>query len=208
MKKRDRNAGFLWVLLGSIIFLSPLANATNHHISITGLQFVPHGISVNIGDTVTWTNNDAVLHTSTSDQGVWNSGTLAQGASFSFRFDNSGRFPYHCAVHLFMKDTINVALTGINDNSSNIPTQFELSQNYPNPFNAETNIDFTLNAEGHALLEIYNVLGQIVDVLVDQTMSPGTYKYNWNAGNRTSGVFFYRLTFEGQTKTGRMTLLK
>lgn len=208
MRNCKRKNGVSLMIVAAMFFIAPLANATNHHISITNFQFVPHGISIDVGDTVTWTNNDAVLHTSTSDQGVWNSGNLAQGASFSFAFVNSGRFPYHCAVHVFMKDTISVGQTGINDNSGSIPSQFALGQNYPNPFNAETNIDFTLSAEGHALLEIYNVLGQRIDILVNQTMGPGTYKYNWNAGNRTSGVFFYRLTFEGHTRTGRMTLLK
>ncbi len=48
---------------------------------------------------MTWVNNDTVPHTATSDTGVWDSGTLNPGQSFSFTFNDAGTFPYHCAIH-------------------------------------------------------------------------------------------------------------
>jgi plastocyanin len=54
---------------------------------------------ITMGTTVTWTNTDAIAHTSTSDTGVWDSGILAPGQSFSFTFAQAGTFPYHCAIH-------------------------------------------------------------------------------------------------------------
>jgi plastocyanin len=54
---------------------------------------------ISMGTTVTWTNTDAIAHTSTSDTGVWDSGILAPGQSFSFTFASTGTFPYHCAIH-------------------------------------------------------------------------------------------------------------
>jgi plastocyanin len=61
--------------------------------------YVPNPISVPVGTTVTWTNTDVIPHTSTSDTGVWESGVLGNGQSFSFTFTSAGTFPYHCAIH-------------------------------------------------------------------------------------------------------------
>jgi plastocyanin len=55
---------------------------------------------------------DAVAHTVTSDTGVWDSGTLATGQSYSHTFDQPGTYPYHCAIHPFMKATIIVQAAG------------------------------------------------------------------------------------------------
>jgi plastocyanin len=54
---------------------------------------------VSTGTTVMWMNNDAISHTATSDTGVWDSGILGPGQSFSFTFTQAGTFPYHCAIH-------------------------------------------------------------------------------------------------------------
>jgi len=61
--------------------------------------YVPNPIRVAPGSTVTWTNDDPVPHTATSDTGVWDSGTLTSGESFSFKFNTAGTFPYHCTIH-------------------------------------------------------------------------------------------------------------
>jgi plastocyanin len=60
------------------------------------------------GTTVTWTNNDNTTHTSVSDSGFWNSGTLAPGASFSMTMANAGTFAYHCSIHPGMVATLTV----------------------------------------------------------------------------------------------------
>jgi hypothetical protein len=197
-------------LIVGIIFLLPgLVLAANHQISITNFTFTPHGSHIVAGDTVTWTNHDVVQHSATSDNGVWDTGLFSTGQSRSFIFTNQGTFPYHCSLHTSMKDTIFVsAITGIGTQNATTPDKFELSQNYPNPFNASTKIDFSLNEVGHARLEIFDILGNKIDQLVDGNLAPGSYSYNWNANQRSSGVFFYRLTLDNVVKTGRMTLLK
>jgi plastocyanin len=68
----------------------------------------PSSLTVSVGDTVTWTNHDGVAHTSTSNTGVWNSGSLSNGQSFSFIFSTVGSFPYHCTIHPSMTGTITV----------------------------------------------------------------------------------------------------
>lgn len=61
--------------------------------------FVPDELSISAGSTVTWMNTDATSHTSTSDGALWASGTLAPGRQFSFTFQATGTFPYHCTIH-------------------------------------------------------------------------------------------------------------
>jgi hypothetical protein len=102
-----------------------------------------------------------------------------------------------------------------------IPSQFSLSQNYPNPFNPSTKIRFQipllrgvsevdgLPAAGRGvLLKIHNSLGEEVSELVNQDLPPGTYEYEWNASNFSSGIYFYRLISDNFTETKKMILMK
>ena len=70
--------------------------------------FVPADLSIGVGTRVTWTNNDSVTHTSTSNAPRWNSTNVAPGGQFSVTFDSAGTFPYHCAIHPDMVATITV----------------------------------------------------------------------------------------------------
>jgi len=76
---------------------------------------------------------------------------------------------------------------------SNIPKIFELCQNYPNPFNPETNIEYTVPCNSDVLLKVYDLLGREVTTLVDKRQNAGTYKTNFNARNKASGIYFYRI---------------
>ena len=59
----------------------------------------PNPLTVAIGTTVRWTNDDSIPHTSTSNTGVWSSGTLSPGDHFDFMFQAAGTFTYHCTIH-------------------------------------------------------------------------------------------------------------
>jgi len=67
--------------------------------SLGNRAYSPDQVSISVGDTVTWTNNDSIAHTSTSDASTWNSGVVAAGGRFSFTFQNAGTFNYHCTIH-------------------------------------------------------------------------------------------------------------
>jgi amicyanin len=176
---------------------------------IEGFDFSPGSLRIDVGDTVTWTNRDGVGHTVTSDDGVFNSGTLFQNQTFTFIFDAVGSYPYHCTPHPFMRDTVTVEdIIGIGDDPAPTPTGFEISQNYPNPFNASTTIAYYIPRAGRVRVEICNLLGQLIATLADEISSAGQYEVIWNAGQRESGVFFYRVFYDGQVKTGRMVMLK
>ena len=91
---------------------------------------------------------------------------------------------------------------------SNLPNQFKLSSNYPNPFNPVTTINYGLPEEGHVKIIIYNVMGRVVDVLVDNICSAGYHKVVWDAGNFPCGIYFYRMETVGYTQMRKMLLIK
>ena len=77
-------------------------------VNIQNFAFTPASVTVCAGSQVKWTNDDSFPHTSTGDTGVWDSGTINGGGSFTFRFDTPGVYPYHCAIHTHMQGTITV----------------------------------------------------------------------------------------------------
>jgi PKD repeat protein len=92
--------------------------------------------------------------------------------------------------------------------SRRIPAEFGLSQNSPNPFNPMTRIQFNVPRESSVRLRVYNVRGQVVETLVDRSMSAGEHFVTWDASNHASGVYFYRIEAPGFTETHKMIMLK
>jgi hypothetical protein len=95
----------------------------------------------------------------------------------------------------------------------NLPESYMLSQNYPNPFNPSTTISYAINRRVDVVLEIYNILGQKVRTLVNQTQTPGIYNVTWNGTNDLglavgSGVYLYKFTAGNNTETRKMMLMK
>ncbi len=78
-----------------------------------------------------------------------------------------------------------------------VPTEFGLAQNYPNPFNPETKITYQLDEPGHVQLEIFDILGRRVSVLVDGHRPSGFHSASWRIDDKSTGTFIYRLTFIG-----------
>ena len=81
---------------------SPAANT----VTISGMAFSPASITIKAGQTVTWVNQDSIAHTVTSDQGLWDPGSLAPGASYQQTFATAGQYAYHCTIHPFMTGTV------------------------------------------------------------------------------------------------------
>lgn len=81
-----------------------------------------------------------------------------------------------------------------------IPSGFELGQNYPNPFNPTTTIPYSLPTTSKVRLEVFNVFGQRLAMLVDGVRGAGSYQASWTA-NAPSGTYFYRL--QAQSLDGR-----
>jgi hypothetical protein len=76
----------------------------------------------------------------------------------------------------------------------NTPGSFALLQNYPNPFNPTTTITYEVASASRIRLKIFDLLGNEVATLVDQTTQPGSYTTAWDASKLASGIYFSRLT--------------
>jgi len=85
---------------------------------------------------------------------------------------------------------------------------FKLYQNYPNPFNPSTEIKYELPNHSHVCLEIYDILGRLQEVLVDEIKEKGLHRLHWNAANYPAGIYVYILKADGFSDKGKMVLVK
>ncbi len=90
----------------------------------------------------------------------------------------------------------------------NVPAVFGLQQNYPNPFNPSTTIRFTLPVREYVTLKVYNLLGEEIATLVNETVDAGESMVRFDGSRLASGVYLYRLQAGSSTLTRRMTLVK
>ncbi|HSL89175.1 MAG TPA: M14 family zinc carboxypeptidase [Ignavibacteriaceae bacterium] len=86
--------------------------------------------------------------------------------------------------------------------------RFSLVQNYPNPFNPSTIISYQLPSNGNISLKVYDVLGNVVAVLVDEYKQIGRYETEFDGSDLSSGIYYYILIADGFTQTKKMVLLK
>jgi plastocyanin len=99
---------------------------TTQAVTIADFAFSPASLTINVGDTVTWTNNDSATHTATATDGSFDTGELAQGASGSVTFDTAGTFNYICSIHPQMTGTIIVQEAGGEPTATEPPTATEV----------------------------------------------------------------------------------
>lgn len=93
------------------------------------------------------------------------------------------------------------------------PHHFILSQNFPNPFNPQTEIRFSLGSMQHVELQVYDILGRVVQTLVRERLDPGEHAVRWDGKNEkglsvSTGVYFYRLAAGAFVQTKKMVLLR
>lgn len=107
-------AAILAIALGALAlsFGSDTARAADETVIIDNFAFSPATVTIQVGDTVTWSNMDDTAHTATADDASWDSGNLAPGATFPHTFTQAGTFTYHCAIHPTMTGTVVVEQAG------------------------------------------------------------------------------------------------
>ncbi len=98
--------------------------------------------------------------------------------------------------------------TDVKNISNSLPANYELQQNYPNPFNPTTTINYSIVKESNVRLDIYDILGRHVQTLVNGSQATGKYSVELNAGNLSSGIYFYTLRAGEFTMTKKMLLMK
>lgn len=155
----------------------------------------------------------------TTDQGIsWQQSQTGLTVNFRCADIIDSLNAYICGDGGVIIKTTNGGITFIQPISNNTPEKFSLSQNYPNPFNPSTTIRFSIpllrGVSGEAgrgmftLLKIYDILGNEIETLVNQSIAPGTYSVEWNAANYPSGVYFYTLSSGDFRQTYKMVLIK
>jgi hypothetical protein len=124
------------------------------------------------------------------------SDNITESGSYAYRLkqiDNSGTFKYSQETQVTIE----------------VPKVFTVSQNYPNPFNPTTNIDFTVAADGKAVLKVYNTLGQEVAELYNGEAQAGRIiQTHFDASRLASGIYFSRLEADGKSLVKRMMFIK
>ena len=100
------------------------------------------------------------------------------------------------------------SLVGVKEIYNSVPDKFTLHQNYPNPFNPETVISYDLPYTSGAVLEVFDVNGKLISLLVNEKQTSGTHKVKWDGSEYPSGVYFYKLTADQYSDTRKMVLIK
>ncbi len=111
---------------------------------------------------------------------------------------------YEGAVDLARKTPVD----GVSPVSGNPGTSYRLEQNYPNPFNPATTIIYHLSSAGYVKLQVFDLLGREVAMLVATDQQPGEYEVTFNASSLSSGVYYYRLTIGTFMQTRTMLLIR
>jgi hypothetical protein len=99
-------------------------------------------------------------------------------------------------------------IQGISFEDGDLPEKYSLLQNFPNPFNPSTTINFSIPEASLVSLKVFNSLGQEIETLVSKELNAGNYKYDWDAKNFSSGIYFYKMQAGDFIVTKKMILLK
>jgi plastocyanin len=199
----------LVVLIVTALMVPAVAQARTWSVSIVDFAFNPSTVNAGQNDTVTWTNNGAISHSSTSNTGIWDSGILGPGSGFSRAFTSSGSFPYHCSVHPSMTGTVNVAPTSVSDEDGMILVPSSLGLNVsPNPFRLSAGIRYVSRGSRPASLEVLGIDGGMI-----RTLEPAMGRARWDGTDSEgrqvqAGVYFIRLSQNGNHNYARLVKLQ
>ena len=113
-----------------------------------------------------------------------------------------------------MVDELTAVMTEVKINDQQmLPIQWALSQNYPNPFNPETEISFHVPKSSHVIIEVYNLLGQRLQKIVDEKKEVGIYQARWDGCDENgravgSGIYIYKIQAGGFVAMKKMALVR
>jgi len=119
-------------------------------------------------------------------------GTTTQKNNYSYSDENLIADNYYYRLKQIDLDG-SFSYSNIIEVSAQLPITFELLQNYPNPFNPETHISFTLPTDSKVSLTVFNVLGELVETMINNDLAAGKHTVVFDASKYVSGVFFYKL---------------
>jgi len=163
-----------------------------------------------VNENISWAVGDSGVILNTTDGGDnWSSqtsGTEEILTSVCFVNQNTGWIVGYSGI---MLKTTNGGVSFVEEQEiDEIPTDFSLSQNYPNPFNPSTKIRYSVPQSSNVVIKVFDVLGNVIEILVDKEKPLGTYEITLYAENYPSGVYFYRLQAGSFVETKKMVLLR
>jgi hypothetical protein len=194
---------------------------TNYGVNWTTVTSMGTGLIVGIAGLMMWSGN--IWYVRSGSGNIWyNNGSGFNMLDYTapagtFRHITTDRIPNFPYIGFAVRTNGGISykqifVQGISNIGGEIPATYNLSQNYPNPFNPVTKIRFSIpyNAQtDHELvLRVYDALGREVQTLVRENLSPGTYEVDFNGENLPSGIYFYKLTVDGNSNTGGFTETK
>jgi len=99
-------------------------------------------------------------------------------------------------------------LTFISHQTENFSDDYEIYQNYPNPFNSSTNLEFVIIKKGYYKLEIFDITGKVINIIYSGQLDAGKYRIPFFSKDLSSGIYFYRLAGEKNSRVKRMVIIK
>ena len=170
----------------------------------------------------TWIHNELIVDLSKDSAEYYFEGSLIHSWQWTLGSDSTGCpkqlsitdiwggiFPNTGPTQYYMDDYVIERLdttVGIKDFS--VPTDFILDQNYPNPFNPATKIKYQIPELSFVTINVYDVLGREVTILINEEKTIGNYEVEFNAAALSSGVYFYQLKAGDFVETKKMVLLR
>lgn len=182
-------------------------------VELTQFSASPLGNSIGLNwSTASETNNHGFEIQKSIDNHTWNTIGFIRGAGSSTEQNNyffTDNFP-DPGINYYRLYQVDYDGTGYYSETAsfNYVSGYLLSDNYPNPFNPETKITYRLPEAGRAIIQIFDVLGNIVAVPLDEKKEPGTYILTFNAAALSSGIYYYRITAGQFSQTKKMVVIK
>ena len=160
------------------------------------------GENLNTGST--WNSNQTFTKmVSTVIDGQWN----AENCKVVIFVYKEGTTLALSDVEQVIQDNVS-GTTGVSGLSSKMPDGYRLYQNLPNPFNPSTTISYEIPTSGNVNLKVYNITGSEIASLINGRQDAGKYSIDFNGGNLSTGIYFYRLVVNNYSKTRKMLLIK
>ncbi|MEJ2306489.1 MAG: plastocyanin/azurin family copper-binding protein [candidate division WOR-3 bacterium] len=210
----------LLIILVFLLFSINSSYAVTHEISMIENVFVPETLSVVTGDTVVWVNNGIVAHTATSGtscnpDGLWDSGLVSPGDSFSFAFDSAADYSYFCIPHcnLGMIGLIIVGESGIGMDENDSSAVFKFKKTTQNLFAEEIKMIYKIKTREYINISVYGIDGQLIKILLSGVQDNGVHSITWNGRNNDGsevpdGIYFCVAKVKGKGYLNKIIKLR
>lgn len=167
--------------------------------------------TVSIGDTIEWRGNfkNHPLTSDTIPAGAMPFGKSDGTTPYQYVVTHEGHYSFYCAFHGTSQD-MKGRFNAVTNSVKNAPSAsgIKLEQNYPNPVSGQTNIGFSLEKATDLTLSLYTSTGEFVKSLASGKYDGGKHSIPVDASTLPNGVYFYRLTANGETLAGQMVVTK